>query len=252
MQKNAIPNAIALVAALTANGLANALPLNGFTTGELSDMYPNLFVPAGFTFSIWGLIYLLLIGFVINGFLKTMDENDDTYERIGWLFVTNCLLNAAWIFAWHYLQVELSLAIMLGLLGTLLLIYLRLGIGKHVVPLREKWLVHTPFSVYLGWISVATIANVTTLLIANGWTGGAQEVLFTQIMIGIAALLGIAMILRRQDISYALVIAWALFGIWYKREALATESDALIALTAITAGGVVVLAILWRMIKRRT
>ena len=250
MQKNAILNAVALVIALAANGLANGIPLNGYNTGELSDMYPNLFVPAGLTFSIWGLIYLLLIGFVVNGFLKSMDEGSTLYRRIGWLFALNCFFNAAWIFAWHYLQIELSLGIMLGLLATLILIYLRIN-GEANTSLREHWLVQIPFSIYLGWISVATIANVTTLLVHYGWTGGEHEVLYTQIMIGIAALLGVVMLLRRYDFAYALVIAWALFGIWWKRKALPETEDATIATTALVCLNVVGVALIWRLFNRQ-
>ncbi|RMF03679.1 MAG: tryptophan-rich sensory protein, partial [Bacteroidetes bacterium] len=162
-------NLLGLVIALVLNSLANGLPLNGKTTGELSDMYPNLFVPAGFTFGIWALIYLMLIGVVIVQFRSS---SAPWVKRIGLWFFISCLANASWIVAWHYLQVRLSLLIMLLILGSLLLIFLRLRTVAAADGI-ERWLVRPAFSVYLGWISVATVANVTTLLVDEGFDGGA-------------------------------------------------------------------------------
>jgi hypothetical protein len=216
-----ILNLIAFLGVVIVNGLANALPINNKTTAQLSDQYPNLFVPAGLTFSIWGVIYILLAIFVIYQLIVTF-RNDELrsgpYQRIGYLFLISCILNMGWIFAWQYELVPLSLAIMLLLLGCLLAIYIRLGVGKKGFTTREQYLVHLPFSVYLGWITIATIANVTAFLVNINWNRfGLSEQFWAVlvIVVGIAITLGV--LLRRQDIYYALVVDWALLGILLKR-----------------------------------
>jgi ABC-type xylose transport system permease subunit len=161
-------NLIGFLGTVVVNGLSNALPFNGKTAGELSDQYPNLFVPAGLTFSIWGVIYILLAIFVVYGLIVTTKNDTQKslfIENIGVLFFISCLANMGWIFAWHYEVVPLSVVIMLILLATLITIYLRLRIGRSDSPNTEKYLVHLPFSIYLGWITIATIANFTALLV---------------------------------------------------------------------------------------
>ncbi len=225
------------------NTLANSLPLNGYTTGQLSDRYPNLFVPSGFTFSIWGIIYLLLLVFLIYQIRNWWSKHrlDMSFiNRIGPWFFISCLANASWIIAWHYLLPGLSLLIMLMILGSLIIIYLRLGIGDPEAAPANFWAVKLPFSVYLGWITVATIANVTTVLVDLGWRGGSiPESVWTVVMISIAAVIGLIVLYRRGDIAYVAVLVWAFFGIYSKRQALNDESS--IAQTAII--GMIVLAI---------
>ncbi len=211
-------NIIGFILVLTLNGLANALPINGRTTGELSDLYPNLFVPAGFTFSIWGLIYLLLLGFTIfqaSGLWKASASTaNKAVETIGIWFFVSCLANASWILAWHYLQIELSVLIMLTILTSLIMIYRRLEIESGAPSSKELFLVHLPFSVYLGWITVATIANFTTLLVDQGLSGfWLGEMIWTCLMILVATGFGIFFLLRKMDIPYALVLIWAFYGI---------------------------------------
>ena len=167
-----ILNLIGFLGTVIVNGLANALPLNNKTTGELSDQYPNLFVPAGLTFSIWGVIYVLLAIFVIYGLIvaiKKDTQKSSFIDNIGILFFISCLANIGWIFAWHYEILPLSLFLMLLLLGSLITIYLRLRIGKSDAIAIEKYFTHLPVSVYLGWITVATIANITALLVNMNW-----------------------------------------------------------------------------------
>ncbi len=161
---------LAVLAMITVNILANALPINGQNTGEISDRFDVFFVPAGYVFSIWGLIYLGLLAYAVYQALPAQAENP-TLRSIGYLFVLSCLANIAWIFLWHYNLVALSVVAMLALLGLLLAIYLRLDIGRAPVAPAMKWLVHVPFSIYLGWITVATIANITSWLYEVGWSG---------------------------------------------------------------------------------
>ena len=167
----AILNLIGFLGTVIVNGLSSALPINDKTAGELSDQYPNLFVPAGLTFSVWGVIYILLAIFVIYGLITAIKNTQKSsfMENVGVLFFISCLANVGWIFAWHYEILPLSLALMLLLLGSLITIYLRLRIGKSDSTRIEKYLVHLPFSVYLGWITIATIANVTALLVDINW-----------------------------------------------------------------------------------
>ena len=159
---------VALVATLAVNGLASSLPLNDVTTGEVSDRFDVYFVPAGYVFSIWGLIYLALIGYAVYQALPGQRE-DPYLHRIGYLFVLSCVANIAWLFLWHYQVFPLTIVAMLALLLFLIAMYLRLGIGRIKVGRAFKWLVHVPFSIYLGWITVATVANATSLLDYLGW-----------------------------------------------------------------------------------
>jgi benzodiazapine receptor len=209
---------LALVATVAVNGLANALPLNGLTTGEISDRFDVYFVPAGYVFSIWGLIYLALAAYAIYQALPAQRENTRV-QSIAWLFVLSCAANVAWLFLWHYEQFPLTLVAMLTLLGTLIAIYLRLGVGRVQVSAAEKWLAQVPFSIYLGWITVATIANVTSVLDFLGWNGWGVPQVWAVIMlvagVGIASAVG----LTRGDVAYMLVIVWAFVGIAVKHAA---------------------------------
>jgi len=158
-------NVVAMIIALSVNGLANALPLNGKNTGVISDQFRVYFVPAGYVFAIWGVIYIGWIAFAVYQALPAQ-RNNPRLARIGWLFAANCVANAAWLFTWHYELLPLSVVAMLALLLSLIGIYIRLNIGRARVTTIEKWCVDVPFSIYLGWISVATIANITDLLYA--------------------------------------------------------------------------------------
>jgi hypothetical protein len=246
----AILNIIGFLGTIVVNGLANALPINNKTTGQLSDQYPNLFVPAGLTFSIWGLIYILLAIFVIYTLLRAIRacDGESFINRIGILFFLSCIANIGWIFAWHYEIVPLSLLVMLLLFGCLLAIYIRLAIGNKGPTAKQQYMVHLPFSVYLGWITIATIANVTALLVDLNWSRfGLSEQFWAVavIVVGVAIALGI--LIRRQDIFYCLVVDWALLGILIKRLSHSIPAQSvfitvIIGLVLITAGIVMQLA----------
>ena len=212
-------NIVGFAGTVLVNVLANTLPIAGKTTGELSDLYPNLFVPTGYTFAIWGVIYILLALFVIYQARDIHKLNKDPLvEKIGVWFIISSLANMAWIFAWHYEKVFLSLIIMLLLLISLIGIYLRLGIGITDVSKEEKFLVHLPFSVYLGWITVATIANVTAFLVDINWRAfGLSEATWTALVIIVATLITLTVLRRREDIFYSFVVIWALIGIFVRR-----------------------------------
>lgn len=244
MKTNQILNILAFIGVVIINVLANALPINGFNTGELSDMYPNLFVPAGLTFSIWGVIYLLLLAYVISQSLSLFNgkSTPDFVERIGGLFLVNCLANVSWIVVWHYQMPLIALGIMLVILFTLISIYEKLEVGRREVSKRELWTAHIPFSVYLGWISIATIANLTAVLVDMGWQGGAiGEANWAIIMIIIGGLLGGFVLTTRRDVAFGLVLTWAIIGINIKR----SMSEPFYANIAITASIVAALLFIY-------
>ncbi len=248
----AVLNAAGLSVALVCNGLANALPLNGMDTGQLSDLYPNLFVPVGATFAIWGLIYLWLLAFVGYGFaLIRQDRSDNPLAGIGPWFLVNMLANAAWIFAWHWQFVALSLVIMGVILASLLAMYLRLGVGRRPAPAADRWLVHAPVSIYLGWITVASIANVTTLAVQLGASpfGAAQGVATVAVM-ATALFIAARMLWARHDVLFALVVAWAFAGIRLERSGAAQEGSELVAAAALVGLVVVVAASLWTLVAQ--
>ena len=216
---NAFLNLAGLALVIAVNALANILPINGLNTGQISGFYPNYFVPAGFTFGIWGIIYVMLIGFVIFSIAIAFGAADQVssvvMSKISLPFQITCLLNAAWILAWHYLQLGMSIVIMIGLLVFLIKIFLRLQNGPAPSKTSYVFWLHQPFIVYLGWISVATIANITALLVGIGWQGTPiNPTVWSTMMILIALVLGIFFILRFRAYAYALVLCWAFFGIY--------------------------------------
>jgi hypothetical protein len=219
-----ILNLVGYLGTIIVNALADILPINNETTGAISDMYPNLFVPAGLTFSIWGIIYLLLGIFTVYQLVVTIKRNSESslfIQKIGFLFLLSSIANMGWIFAWHYQIVSLSLVIMLILLACLLAIYLRLNIGKSEATNNEKYMVHLPFSIYLGWITIATIANVTALLVDIHWNNfGLGEQFWAVLVIAVGIAIALAVLFTRRDIFYCLVVDWALLGILLKRLAL--------------------------------
>ena len=204
------------LAVIVVNALASALPLNGQTTGEISDRFDVYFVPAGYVFAIWGLIYLAMLAYTVYQALPGQRENP-RLRRTGWLYVLSCAANIAWIFLWHWNYYAFTLIAMGALLLLLIAIYLLLGTGRTHVPPAETWLVRVPFSIYLGWITVATVANVTSLLEYLGWNGwGIDPVTWAVIMLVVAAIVASLVSITRGDIAYMAVILWAFAGIAVK------------------------------------
>jgi hypothetical protein len=212
-----IANLLTALLALTINILAVTLPLNGQDTGEISDRFQVYFVPAGYVFSIWSVIYIGWIAFIIFQFLPSQKDNP-RLRRLGYLFALSNLANAAWLFCWHYNWFGLSVLVMLALLGLLIASYLRLDVNRSSVKRPEYWSVDVMFSVYLGWITVATVANITSWLYFIGWDGfGIPPQTWAVIMLAVASLLGAAMALTRRDAGYLAVLVWAFAGIAVKQ-----------------------------------
>jgi hypothetical protein len=214
-----ISAAIGYVAMIVVNYLANALPIGGVTTGQASDSYANLFTPAGVTFAIWGLIYLLLLAYTLHQFgfgqKKSQPGREKLFATINRFFLIISLANIAWIFAWHYGIIWLSVLIMLTLLWFLIKIADVINIPKF--SFTDTLLIRLPFSVYFGWITVATIANITVFLMSLGWNGfGIVEAVWAVIILLVGAGIGILRIWKDKNIFYGLVLVWAYGGIWLK------------------------------------
>lgn len=211
--------AVTYLAMVLINALANAIPINGVTTGGVSDSYPDLFAPAPLTFAIWALIYILLAGYVLYQFgLFQADKGaarEDLFQKVGILFAISSAANFLWIFAWHYDAIWLSLIFMIVILACLILIANRLRAEE--LSLKEKLFIRLPFSVYFGWITVATIANVTTFLVSIGWSSfsaAAQFWMVVVLLVGVA--IGVLRMRYDSDLAYGLVILWAYAGILNK------------------------------------
>lgn len=210
-------NFFSVILALTVNILASTLPLNGQNTGEISDRFQVYFVPTGYVFAIWGVIYLGWIAFIIFQFRASQKESA-RLRRLGYVFALSNIANAAWLFCWHYNLFGLSVLVMLTLLGLLIASYLRLNVNRSSVTRAEYWSVDGVFSVYLGWITVATVANITDWLYLVEWNGfGIHAQTWAVIMLAVASLLGLAMALTRRDAGYLFVLVWAFIGIAVKQ-----------------------------------
>lgn len=234
-------NIVVFIITVAVNSLAGSTKLlNGKTSGEISDQYSTLITPAGYTFSIWSIIYTLLLIFAAYQALPRNREKS-FLRQVGFLFALSGVMNVLWLFLWHYDLLSLSIVLMFALLATLIAIYLRLDIGRADVSLVEKMCVHLPFSVYLGWITVASIANVAVALTAIGWDGGGIDPLtWAVLVIVVALLITLAVVATRKDAAYGLVIVWALAGILVKQIenqtiVLTTQVSITIALVAIVA-----------------
>lgn len=202
----------AYIVMVVVNYMAVLLPLGDRSTGQISDYYQNLFAPAGYAFSIWSLIYILLGIYCIYQLRR---KGDKLVEKVDSLFIVNAVLNTSWIFAWHYDVIWLSVIIMAGLLITLIKIADILRVST--LTKKETWLMRLPFSVYFGWITVATIANITVFLVGTGWNGfGLSESFWTVVVLLVGALISSWRMLHDRSIPYGLVLIWAYSGILYK------------------------------------
>jgi hypothetical protein len=206
---------LATIGTITINILAASLPLNNIDTGAISDQFDVYFVPAGYVFAIWGVIYIGWIAYTVYQWLPQQRESELLKSIAPW-YILSAVANSTWLFAWHYLRFSLSLVIIIVLLLSLIQVY-RLLAAKPPTSRGAFWALHLPFSVYLAWASVATIANATSVLSLTEWNGGALgPATWGAIMVGVATLLGLAFSYYRADIGFVAVFIWALVGIAYK------------------------------------
>lgn len=239
-------NVIATVVTIVINILANALPIGGRTTGEVSDSFAVYFVPAGYVFSIWGIIYLGVGLFAIYQALPAQRENP-LLRRLGYWYVAASVANSIWIFMWHNLLFGWTMVFMVALLVSLIGAYLSLGIGRYVVRKIERWIVYLPFSIYLGWITVATVANATNALDFYGWGGwGVSPELWAAIMLVVATAVGVLMSVTRGDIAFTGVLVWAFVGIAVK-----FPDTLLVSITAAVMAALAIVALIWAYPKAK-
>jgi len=241
-----VGNILFLIAAIAFNGLANAGLREGMSVGDISDKYFTLFAPAGFTFSIWGVIYLALIAFVVyqgrDLFRRGQSWDMPWLGKVSFWFMLSCVFNVLWLFAWVYERIGLAFFLILALLGSLTFIYLRLHVGLRAVGQGEKYLVHLPFSLYLAWVNVATIANASALLVAEGWTPPFFDVgMWTAVVVIVVGMIGVFVTGQRNDIAFGAVFAWALLGIFVKHQQL--EDEGLLSVKIATWVGIGMIAI---------
>ena len=234
-------NIIAFVLTVLINGLAGSTSLlGGKNTAQISDSTPTLITPSGYVFSIWGIIYFLLGIFVVFQALPSQ-KGKEFQKRIGWFFALSSIANIVWLFLWQFEYLTFSIVLMFLLLATLILIYTRLGIGKSKTTMSEKLAVHVPFSVYLGWITIASIANVSVTLVSINWDGfGISAETWAALIVVVALIITLLVVATRKDVAYALVIIWALVGIAVKQSGnptivLLTETSAVIVAIALLA-----------------
>lgn len=236
---------LALVATLVMNALATTLPLAGRSTGEISDLFPVMITPAGFTFSVWGVIYLALTAFAIYQVLPAQRRSQDL-EPLRWGFVATCVFNIGWLVVWHNLFIVASMVFMIALLATLIWMYGRARSRGAPRDAGHRWFVQVPVSLYLGWIGVASVVNARVLGYELGWTGGGMaERAATVAALALLTVLALWILARRRDLAYAAVIIWAAYGIFS-----ASQGEASVAFAAASAALLVATGVIWTLVER--
>ena len=204
-------NMIFFVAMVAVNYISNTGLIGGNTMKSISDRYKNLFTPASYAFSIWGVIYLLVLGFIIYSFTLVKKEIESEFiSRVGFWFMLSCVANSLWVFAWLNDLIALSVLMMIFLLITLVNIILKV----HSIERKTRFFLQWPFSLYAGWVSVALIANTAAFLTKLQWNGfGLSESAWAIIMIAVAGLLNSVIVLRKNLAAFALAGTWALLAV---------------------------------------
>lgn len=207
---------LVFVITVAVNGAANALPINGQLTAEISDRFRVFVIPAGYVFAIWGVIYLLLGAFTVYQALPAK-RTDPILRSLGWLPALTGVLNATWVLLFQYEVFIATVPVMIGLLVTLITIHLRLWDRRGDLDRASRWLVRVPFSVYLGWITVATIANIAQTLQSVGFDGaGIQPEIIASVVLVVGLAIAVTFVWRFHDAAYGAVIVWAYAGIVVK------------------------------------
>jgi hypothetical protein len=244
-----ISNGIAFVSVVFINYLSNTGVMNGRTIGSLSDSIRSLFTPSGYAFSIWGLIYLFLLGFVIyqgrSLFVKV--KNDDFVEKIGFWFIISCIANSAWVFFWVYEYTGISCICIFLLLFSILKIILNNKMQLEAIKTSRLLFLNLPFVIYGGWVTVASVANVSSYLVKINWNGfGISTEIWTIIMIIIATFINLIVLFKRKMYAFALVGAWALTAIGVANK----ENYSTIAITAFATAGILIITTLFKKVKK--
>lgn len=246
-----IANGFFLLFTIIFNYLSNTGIFNGKTIANVSNQYHNLFTPAGYAFSIWGLIYLLLIGFVFytgrSLFSPSKSEADGFVEKIGWWFVVSCLANCVWILTWLYGFIGVSVIVLAVAFISLLMILMEAL--KYNSGNAQKWFINFPFQIYAGWVSVALIAAIAAWLTKIEWSGlGLSEVTWTIILIVIASIIHLFMNWKKNAPLFALVAVWALVAIAIANK----EASHEVYLAALIAAGIIFISSCIKIFKKNS
>lgn len=246
----AIATAIAVVAAVVFNTLFNRFPPSGQSIGDISTTILSgvLITPASYAFAIWGAIYLGLFAYVVYQFHPER-RRESFIQRVNRLLILACIVQTVWILLFTFQQFGWSVLAMVALLLALISIYTTLHSGRdglernadHRISRRRRWMAHIPFSLYLGWISVATVVNVASALYASAWGGwGMSSVTWTVVMIAVAALIGAAVIYSRRDVAFTLVLVWAFVAIAVRQSDISAVRWAALAMAGLLLIGLAV------------
>ncbi len=210
-----ITTLISFIVMIVVNALANILPINGLNTGQISDSYPNLFAPIGITFSIWGLIYLLLFIYIIYQFFSKSKDLENLINKINIYFIISSIVNSIWIFSWHYKLIVFSVLLMSIILFSL--IKISKITNKYNLSHVDKLFIKIPFGIYFGWITIATIANITAFLVDLGWKNLIfPDEIWMIIILFTGVVIASITTIKEKNIFYGLVPIWAYFGIYLK------------------------------------
>lgn len=245
-----ILNMVALIITIVINYLSNTGVFNGETMASISAKFQNLFTPAGYAFSIWGIIYLGLLGFVIyyGPFTKKTDIKEKIVLNIGWWFIVSCITNCLWIIIWLYEYTLLSIPVMIVLFISLLKMIQN---NQNLIESRDfktavflRW----PFYIYSGWISVALIANIAACLTKIQWIGfGISETAWTLILFAIAGMIHLYMIWKMNRSVFALVAVWALIAIAVANK----DSNQTVYISAVVTAGFILVNIVLKLLKKK-
>ncbi|PSL24945.1 hypothetical protein [Chitinophaga ginsengisoli] len=255
-KNSAVFNTIGFIMVVVINTMANFNLINNKNTADISDRYDNLFIPAAYTFAIWGVIYLALMAFIVFQLWLAFSKGHRPalelfMERLRGWWLISCMANSCWLFAWHYELLPLSILLMIALLVCLLAIHLNFNISLPHLPVTkaERLFVHIPFSLYLGWICIATVANIAAFLVYLGWDG--MSVPGTIFLIVLCTAASTLLIIRRHNIVVGLVALWALSGIIVKRQSVGGSSEMPIVGACIGAMAIIAISSTWRIITNR-
>ncbi|WP_348624208.1 tryptophan-rich sensory protein [Paenibacillus peoriae] len=236
-------NIIAFIAVVLVNILASTLPIGGRSTAAVSNMYPTLITPAGYAFSIWSVIYVLLACFVVYQATPT-GQSKTSVQSIGIFFILSCLFNIIWIFLWQYVYVELCVIVIILYLLSLSVVYVRTRTPQPT--LGEMWFVKLPFSLNLGWVSIATIINIAVALEKNEWSGwGLSDTTWAIIILLIGTALAIMVSFPYRDSIYPLVFVWAYVAI-----AVEHPNNENVRLAALILAAIILVYALWLFFAR--
>ncbi|SFD53498.1 hypothetical protein SAMN05518672_102334 [Chitinophaga sp. CF118] len=253
-KNSAIFNTIGYIMVIAVNVMASLNILNGKSTAYISEKYGSLFTPAAITFSIWGLIYFTLLGFIIYQLWlafsgKHQQELEQFMERLRGWWLVSCLANTCWLFSWHYELLPLSILIMLTLLVSLLAININFNIALQKVSWPEKLFIHLPFSLYLGWITIAAVANMAALWLYTGWNG--LSISWTIFLILLCTIAATLLVIIRKNIVVGVVTLWGYSGIILKRQEAGGPAATPITIACIVAMVVIVITALIQLLKKR-